>query len=195
MMAVLAVEAGAAAQAGPGRLTGLEKQHLLAIAAEPVAALREGRPPRAPQVSGALTRSLPLAVSLYLDGRLISRHWEIRQPGPLSQSAMLLAAQALSNPRWGVAPTPADAPRLKAGITVLHGFFEIKDDNSLPEGHGVVVMNGFKEGLAGPMDVAEGAGPSELLAFASQIAGMRPGGWLVPETVIFASPADEAREE
>ncbi|MDR1314438.1 MAG: hypothetical protein LBQ12_12310 [Deltaproteobacteria bacterium] len=190
---------GAQAPAQPqqpraGRLTGLEKQQLLSIAAEPVAALREGREPRVPQVTGTLAASLPLVVSLYLDGKLVARHWEIQRPGPLASSAMILSAQALAQPRWGKAPLPTDAPRLKCGILVMHGFVEIKDDSELPDGYGAVVMNGFKEGVAGPMDVDPGAKPSAVLSFASEIAGMRPGGWLVPESALFASPADEARE-
>jgi hypothetical protein len=192
-----ALPAGALAQGQgvrPGRLTGLEKQQLLAIAAEPVAAVREGREPRVPQVTGTLAASLPLAVSLYLDGKLIARHWEIQRPGPLASSALILAAQALSQPRWGAAPRSTDIPRVKCGILVLHGFVEIRDDTELPEGYGAVVMNGFKEGVAGPMDADPGAKASAVLSFASEMAGMRPGGWLVPESALFASPADEARE-
>ncbi|MDR2611282.1 MAG: hypothetical protein LBG06_00015 [Deltaproteobacteria bacterium] len=178
-----------------GRLSGLEKQQLLAIAAEPLAAIREGREPRMPQVSGNLAASLPLAVSLYLDGELVARSWEIKRPGPLAASAMALAARALTGPSWGSPTAAADVPRLKAGILVLHGFIQIKDDTQLPDGHGAVVMNGFKEGVAGPMDAPPGAKPSEILSFASRMAGMRPGGWMIPESTLFASPADEAREE
>jgi hypothetical protein len=194
---LLAQGTGLAQQPQPraGRLNGLEKQQLLAIAREPLSAIAEGREPRTPQASGTLTASLPLAVSLYLDGKLIARSWEIQRPGPLAESAMALAARALSSPKWGAPPATVDVPRVKAGITVLHGFVEIKDDKELPGGYGAVVMNGFKEGVAGPMDVMPGAPGSAILAFASEMAGMRPGGWLVPETALFASPADEAREE
>jgi hypothetical protein len=159
-----------------------------------VAAIREGREPRSPQVTGTLAASLPLAVSLYLDGKLVARHWEIQRPGPLAPSAIILAAQALSQPRWGAAPKSTDVPRVKVGILVMHGFVEIKDDAELPPGHGAVVMNGFKEGLAGPMDVDPEAKSSAILSFASEMAGMRPGGWMVPGSTLFASPADEARE-
>jgi hypothetical protein len=176
------------------RLSGLEKNQLLAIAAEPLAAIREGREPRLPEAAGALSAPLPLAVSLFLDGKLIARHWEIRSPGPLAASAMALTAQALTSPKWGAPPAAEDIPRVRCGILVMHGFVEIKDDSELPADHGAVVMNGFKEGVAGPMDVLPGARPAEILSFASEMAGMRPGGWLVPESVLFASPADEARE-
>jgi hypothetical protein len=108
---------------------------------------------------------------------------------------MALVSQALSAPKWGTPPAAVDVPRVKVGILVLHGFVAIKDDSELPEGHGAVVMNGFQEGVAGPMDAPDGQKPADILSFASRMAGMRPGGWLIPETALFASPADEAREQ
>jgi hypothetical protein len=128
---------------------------------------------------------------MYLDGKLLARSWELARPGPLAGQAMLLSASMLDSPNYGNAPDPAVLSRVKVGVGVFYRFKEIKDETGLGDGEGVVVMNGFKEGVALPNDLPQGYKPQELLSFASQTGGMRPGAWLLPEATLLCAVVDE----
>jgi hypothetical protein len=184
------------AQGGPPRLSGPEKRQLSAIAREPIAAVLEDRAPRQPTVGQRLLAQQPVCVSMYLDGKLVARSWELEMPGPLSVQVSALAASLLTGPGYGAAPDLTDLARVKIGVSVFYRpFRQIKDDSELEEGHGVVVLNGFRVGVAVPLDVAPGSKPADLLSFASGVGGMRPGGWLLPESSLLSAVVDDEREK
>jgi hypothetical protein len=137
--------------------------------------------------------SQAVAVSLYLDGRLLARSWELARPGPLAAQAMLLGASLLQSPDYGTPPGPDDLARVTVGVSVFYRFREIKDEGDLSGGDGVVVINGFKEGVAVPGDVDSPGDPTAILSFASEVAGMRPGAWMLPGTSLLAAQVDEER--
>ncbi|MDR1167161.1 MAG: hypothetical protein LBO66_15075 [Deltaproteobacteria bacterium] len=195
MALLCALSAPLGAQEGSlRRLTGPEKAQLLAIAREPLDASLEGRPIRDPTVGDRLLAVHPLLVSLYLEGKLVARCFELQRPGPLAIQAMSLAARLLESPQYGAAPDPAVLPGAKIAVAILGRFKEIESDLDLREGEGVVVLSGFKEGVAVWGDLAPGQGAKDLLSLASVVAGMRPGGWLTPSATLLSAPADEARE-
>jgi hypothetical protein len=183
------------AQGGPSRLSGPEKRQLAAIAREPIAAAIEMRPMREPQVSQRLMAAQPVAVSIYLDGKLLARSWELARPGPLAAQTSSLAASLLTSPNYGKPPDASALPNVKVGVSVFYRFRQIKDDTELEEGEGAVVMSGFREGVAVPADLPPGHKPGDLLSLASEVGGMRPGAWLLPEAAILAAQADDEREK
>jgi hypothetical protein len=183
------------AQGAPARLSGVEKRQLLAIAKEPLLSAIESRPPREPAVGQRLNIPQPVAVSMYLDGKLIARSWELARPGPLVVQVSSLAAALLTGPNYGNVPDPGILSQVKIGVSVFYRFREIKDDRDLGGGEGVVVMSGFREGVGVPQDVPEGAKPADLLSFASVVGGMRPGTWMLPESTLLSGTVDDEREE
>jgi AMMECR1 domain-containing protein len=132
---------------------------------------------------------------MYLDGKLIARAWELARPGALTSQVSSLSASLLFSPKYGAPPAPEDLDKVKMGVTVFYRFHEIKDETELNEGEGVVVMNGFKEGVGVPGDIEEGGKATELLGFASVVGGMREGAWLLPESTILAATVDDEREK
>jgi hypothetical protein len=183
------------AQGGGIALTGPEKKQLLAIAREPLSAALEGRPVLTPNVGQRLMVRKPVVVSLFLDGKLIARSWEIKEYGPLATQIMGLSSLFLSSPQFGRIPEPEELSRGKIHLAILGRFNQVPDDKAVGEGEGVVILNGFKEGVATPMDIPPGGSIQDMLRIASEIAGLRPNAWLLPETSILTSPADEALEE
>jgi hypothetical protein len=81
------------------------------------------------------------------------------------------------------------------GVHVFYRFRQIKDETELVEGEGVVVLNGFKEGVGVPSDLPPGSKATDLLSFASEVGGLRPAGWMIPESSLLAALVDDEREK
>ncbi|MDR2461030.1 MAG: hypothetical protein LBE38_09690 [Deltaproteobacteria bacterium] len=177
-----------------GRLSGPEKLSLLAIAREPLSSAFESRAPRIPDVGPRLRENRPVVVSLYLDGQLVARSWVLERPGPLVDELINLSTTILSEPMWGRVLTAEEHERVQFGVGVLSRFTEIPDEKAWQEGQAVVVMRGFKTGLALPGDLPVGTSAFDLFSFASEMGGMRKGTWLLDDSSLFTSPADEVRE-
>jgi hypothetical protein len=186
------------------RLSGQELNYLMKVAREPLNALIEERPIREFKDSaapGAINQSLPMAVTLWLNGQILARAWEIRQPQPLMAGTLSLANKVLNNPDQGRAPTIEEWRDLKVGIAVLHRLAEAIDDKEVKAGQAVVILDGFTIGLGLPKDMP---GPkdkpfkyenSDLLSKACEMAGLRPGAWLLPDKLtILAADVDELIE-
>jgi hypothetical protein len=131
---------------------------------------------------------------MYLDGKLIARSFELARPGPLAAQISALAASLLDSPDYGTPPAAGDLAKVKMGFCVFYQWREIKDDSELREGEGAAVVSGFREGVASPADAPSGKA-SDILSFAAQVGGMRPGAWLLPEATILASVVDDEREK
>jgi AMMECR1 domain-containing protein len=178
------------------RLTPKEKAFLLGLAREPLAALLEGRPSRAPAARPArLEETHLLVVSLSLDGRTAARAWEIRRPEPLWQGALTLGAKVLTTPDAGRPLGPEELARAKVSAAVLSGLTEIAGDAEVAAGQGVVVLSGYAFAVGLPGDVPAGSRPFELLSEACRAAGLRPGAWLGERSTLFSALADQVAED
>ena len=177
------------------RLSARELNYLLKVAEEPLLALKESRPPRPltdSASSGALNQTLPAVVTLWLDGQILARAWEIRQPQPLVAGVEALAAKVLDSPDQGRVPTIEEWPRVKVGLAVLHQLAEAADEKEVAKGQAVVVLEGFTIGLGLPKDMTCQYESADLLSKACQMAGLRPNAWLLPDKLtIFSAAVDE----
>ncbi|MDR2302840.1 MAG: hypothetical protein LBF38_12500 [Deltaproteobacteria bacterium] len=180
------------------RLSAQELNFILKVAKEPLNALREGReirPLEVTQFPRALNQSSPMAVTLWLDGQILARAFEIRQPQPIVDGILALAQKVLAEPDEGRVPTMEEWPRVKVGVAVLHGLLEAQSDQEVGAGQAVVVLEGFTIGVGLPKDMPSRYQSSDLLSKACQMAGLRPNAWLLPEKVtIFAALVDEMVE-
>jgi AMMECR1 domain-containing protein len=136
-----------------------------------------------------------MAVTLWLDGQILARAFEIRQPQPIVDGILALAQKVLAEPDEGRVPTMEEWPRVKVGVAVLHGLLEAQSDQEVGAGQAVVVLEGFTIGVGLPKDMPSRYQSSDLLSKACQMAGLRPNAWLLPEKVtIFAALVDEMVE-
>jgi AMMECR1 domain-containing protein len=137
-----------------------------------------------------------MAVTLWLDGQILARAWEIRQPLQLVPGTLALASKALDSPDQGRVPTIEEWPRVKVGVAVLHRLAEAADDKAVKAGQAVLILEGFKIGLGLPKDLPGKYDSAELLSSACQLAGLRPNAWLIPEKLtIFSTDVDELIQE
>jgi AMMECR1 domain-containing protein len=84
--------------------------------------------------------------------------------------------------------------RVEIGLDLLSGYAPAKDETEIPPRSAVIIYSGFTEWLALPGDVKSDRA-ADLLTYACQQAGLRPGAWLLPEeTAIFSAQVDSARE-
>ncbi|MDR0882281.1 MAG: hypothetical protein LBP55_07040 [Candidatus Adiutrix sp.] len=183
-------------QGGALAMTGSQKRTLLLIAREAVEASRAGRPSREPtNLDRRLTLAQPLIISIYLDGRLWTRAWQLKNASPLYLAARGLTYEALAHPKIGGRPlTPEELGRVQIGLDVLSGYAQAKDETEVPPRSAVIIYSGFTEWLALPGDVKSDQA-ADLLTYACQQAGLRPNAWLLPqETTIFSAQVDTARE-
>jgi hypothetical protein len=176
-------------------LTGAEKRVLWLIAKEAVTAALEDRASREATVEPRLSLPQPMVVSIYLDGKLRARTWRLKDSQPLYLEARDLTKEALTKPKVGQGDlSPEELARAEVSAAVLGEYVQVKDDTEVPPQSGVVIFNGFKEGLALPGDAPSGSA-ADLLTFACEQAGLRPKIWLLPEvTTIFAVKVDEIQE-
>jgi hypothetical protein len=181
------------------RLSAKEMTYLLVLAKEPLNAFKEGREVRPldkPSYTPGINQTLPTVVTLWLDGQILARAWEIRQPQPLNEGVLTLAAKVLDSPNQGRVPTMEECLRVKVGVAVLHNLEEAYDDKAIGLEQAVVILEGFTMGIGLPKDMPPHYKNSEMLSKACQMAGLRPNIWLLPDKcTIFAADVDEVVEK
>ena len=176
-------------------LSGPQRKTLLLIAREAVDAALETRASREATVDARLRAPQPLVVSIYVDGELRARSWRLKPYQPLYLDARDVTYEAINRPRdKDSALTPAELARAQIGLTALSGYTRARDDRDVPPRSAVIVLSGFTEALGLPGDVPSDSA-ADLLSHACERAGLRPQIWLLPQTAIFYSQADGAREE
>ena len=176
-------------------LSGPQRKTLLLIAREAVDAALETRASREATVDARLRVPQPLAVSIYVDGRLRARSWRLKPYQPLYLDARDVTYEAINRPRDKDSPlTPAELARAQIGLAVLSGYTRALDDRDVPPRSAVIVLSGFTEAVGLPGDVASDS-IADLLSHACERAGLRPRIWLLPQTTIFYAQVDGAREE
>jgi hypothetical protein len=135
-----------------------------------------------------------MVLSLYLDGQLLARAWELRSPGALSAAAPILAQKAMTSPDAGRPPTFEELPRVKVGIAVIHDLREVASDKEAKSGEAAIALIGFSFAVGLPSDLAAGGAPFQLYSKACEISGLRPGAWLADGAALFAGTAEELAE-
>lgn len=194
LLVPLNIKAQSPSSAALSPLTGPQKRNLLLIAREAIDATVEGRASREAMVEERLSQAQPLVVSIYVDGQLRGRAWNLRANSPLYLSARDLTYQAIENPKVSKQPLALDElARAKVSVAALGHYNRAKDDSEVYPGQAVLIFNGFTEWLALPEDV-ESKKAADLLSYACQQAGLRPRVWLLPETVIYTASVEESRE-
>jgi hypothetical protein len=177
------------------KLPGPVRRDLLALAKEPLAAAAAGRPVRTPQINKNLEVALPLVVSLYLNGQLVARAWNLESPSPIGTAAMALAAKALVDPDLGRPLTPEELPLATVGVAAIRDLREIPDDRALGPNQAAVVLSGLTQSVGLPSDAPPPKKAEDLLNLTCELAGLRPGAWLSGQSVILAGQAAEALEK
>ncbi len=176
-------------------LTGAQKTVLLQIAREAIDATLENRESRTATVEPRLQEAQPMAVSVYVDGKLRGRAWALKTAAPLFENARDIAYQAIDEPRaGGEMLSLEELARAQVAVAVLGKYTRAKDDAEVPPRSAVVIYNGFTEWMALPGDV-ESDQAADLLSYACEQAGLRPKVWLMPQTSIFWAEVQEIREE
>ncbi|MDR1297703.1 MAG: hypothetical protein LBO05_10120 [Deltaproteobacteria bacterium] len=180
------------------RLGARELNYLVALAREPLNALTESRTVRQPRDNAAmpfLNQSHPLAVTLWLDGGILARSVEIRQPLPLAQGAMILGARVLDSPDAGRVPTAEEWPKVKIAVAVMRKLAEVADDSEISAGQAVVVVNGFKIAVGFPGDLPKNASVYDLLGKTCELFGLRSSSWLSERSSLLSAVVDEMLEK
>jgi len=171
-----------------------EKKVILLIAREALNAAVENRPSREARVERRLQTAQPMVLSLYVDGNLRARAWSLKNPQPIYLAARDLVQTALTESKVSDQPlNQEEMARAKIGLAVLGHYAQAKDDTEIPPRSAVIIFNGFTEGLALPGDVPGGSA-ADILSYACEQAGLRPQVWLLPNTTIFYTPAEETKE-
>ncbi len=176
-------------------LTGAQKNVLLQIAREAIDATLENRESRTATVEPRLTVPQPIAISVYVDGKLRGRAWSLKSNTPLVESARTITYTAIDEPKTGGDMLSLEElARAEVSVAVLGQYTKAADDRDIPPRSAVVVYNGFTEWMALPGDV-ESDQAADLLRYACEQAGLRPNIWLLPQTSIFWAEAQEVREK
>ena len=170
-------------------LTNTEERDLNLIAQEAILSKLEGRPARQPQVGPRLMMAQGLVVSIYIENKLVGRTWRLREPLPLAQGALALTQTALDDPKEPFSALSLDdLEQAVAVATPLDHYQRVADDRQVPPRSAVIVYKGFTEAVGLPGDVPS-AEASDLLSFACEMAGLRPGTWMLPDAAIFTATA------
>jgi hypothetical protein len=178
------------------QFVGPLRRDILALAKEPLKAILEGRAPRAPsQGVKGLEAALPLVISVHVNNQLLARTWQLENPPPLQQAALLLGAQVLVDPKIGRPLTEEELPLATVSLAVLSNLKEVKDDKEILSDQAAIVFNGFKQSIGLPSDVPTGTKPQQLLNLTCQLAGLRPGAWLTSRSTIFSAQVSEVFEK
>jgi hypothetical protein len=179
------------------RFSARELNYLLLLAREPLQAAVEGREIRAPRENTgfpALDQSHPLVVTLWLDGKILARAFEIREPPALSAGAMVLGARVLDTPDAGRPPTAEELPRVRAAVAVLRELEEVGGDGDIGPGRAAVVLNGFTIAVGLPKDMPAGYRSAELLAGTCELFGLRPSAWLSDKSSLISAQVSEFQD-
>ncbi|MDR1658609.1 MAG: hypothetical protein LBT47_13895 [Deltaproteobacteria bacterium] len=178
-------------------LSGKEKKFLMSLAKEPLNALIKSTVPlerKAPASMTRLNQSQRLVVTVFVDGQLVARAWELRQPGPLQAAAVSLGARALVDPDVGRALTSDEWSRATISVAIIYNFADLTDDRQAQAGQALVVLNDFDFAVGLPSDLPAGYTTAQLLTAACQLSGLRPNAWLGQRVSLFAGDVEEIFE-
>lgn len=176
-------------------LTGAQKSVLVQIAREAIVATLENRESRAATVEPRLKQPQPLAISVYVDGRLRGRAWRLKTAAPLFENVRDVTYEAIDEPKTGGEMLSLEElSRAEVAVAVLGSYTKAVSDQDIPPRSAVVIYNGFTEWLALPGDV-DSDSTADLLRHGCEEAGLRPNVWLLPQTTLFWAEVDQAREK
>ncbi|MHB2154252.1 AmmeMemoRadiSam system protein A [Calditrichota bacterium GD2] len=174
-----------------------EKKYLLQLARETIKARLFGRPlPQPEAISENLKTNTGAFVTLTKNGRLRGCIGYVVGLKPLYQAIQELAiAAAFNDPRF----PPLEKEELddvEIEISVLTPLEPVKDVSEIETGkHGLMVRNGFYEGLLLPQVASEyGWDRETFLSETCLKAGLPPTAWQDPRTEIFKFSALIFRE-
>jgi hypothetical protein len=171
-----------------------ESNFLLKMAREPVAAILADRRPRdikAPASMRRLNQSQRLVMTIYLDGELLARAWELRTPGVLQATTVSLAHRILETPDIGRPPTYDEMRRITFGMAVLHDLKEVPSDKEARPGQAVLATIKFTFAVGLPSDLGAGHTPFQLYSRACELSGLRSGAWLADGANLYAGNVEE----
>ena len=194
ILALITAPGPAEAQTRYQPLSVKEKNFLLRMAREPVAAILEGRRPRdlrAPSSMRRLNQSQRLVMTIFLDGELLARAWELRTPGVLQATTVSLAHRIMQTPDVGRPPTYEEMPRIRIGLAVLHDLKEVATEKEALVGQALVALSGFSFAVGLPSDLPRGYTTFQLYSRACEISGLRSGEWLGDDATIYAGAVEE----
>jgi AmmeMemoRadiSam system protein A len=182
-------------------LTADERETLLAIAREAVAASVAGRPLPQVKVEGpALNQKCGAFVTLKSRGELRGCIGQFEAEGPLYLTVQQMAcAAATEDPRFFDQPIrPQDVPGLEIDISVLSPLERTRDPLSLELGkHGIYIRKGYRAGCFLPQVATEtGWSKEEFLGHCcAGKAGLRPDAWRESDTEVYLFTAEIIEEE
>lgn len=194
-LAVISME-GAIAQNQGFELTPLERKHLLMIAREAAEAHLDGRLRRQLLPNPRLERRQGLAVSYYSDdGRLLRRAWRLAQAWEMTQAAADLSVKAGFEPDGENPPlTSTEARSSRIRVSVLSDYVRITAPDEIGPQDAVVVLWGFKEGLALPGDTTSAPLGRNMLESACLSIGLNSQTWRLDEATLFKAKLHETTE-
>jgi hypothetical protein len=189
--------------AAPGPLWGAEefslpgpvRRDLIALAKEPLTAAVAGREVRVPRPNKALDPAFPMVVSLYLNGLLAARAWNLESPGPMSQTALALGAQVLVDPSLGRVLEAEELPLATVGVAIIRDLAEARDDRDLRPGMAAIVFSGLTVSVGLPSDAPPPKTAQDLLNLTCELAGLRPTAWLGGQSTILTGLTAETLEK
>lgn len=186
----------APAQGRGFELTPLDRKHLLMIAREAAEAHLDGRPRRRPRPNPRLERRQGLAVSYYAnDGRLLRRAWRLAQPWAMTEAAAELSVEAGFASNGAQPPLgPGEARASRIRVSVISDYVRITEAEEIGPQDAVVILWGFKEGLALPGDAAAAPHGLNMLEAAGLSIGLNAPAWRLDGAVLFKARPHEITE-
>ena len=137
-------------------LTDGDRQALLRLARDAVAAAIEGRePPDLKNPSGALRKEGAAFVTLRIAGELRGCIGHTRAVSPLRESVREMARSAAERDSRFTPLRPQELPGLSIEISVLSPMTPIRPEEVIPGTHGLYVRSGTKAGLLLPQVAVE----------------------------------------
>jgi AMMECR1 domain-containing protein len=195
LFVILAAPAAAQTQAAPYQpLSVKEKNFLIRMAREPMDALLKGRNPRdltAPGSMRRLNQSQRLVMTLFLDGQLLARAWELRTPGVLQATTVSLAHRIMESPDVGRAPTYDEMSRIRVSMAVIHDLKDIANDKDAHAGQALVATIGMDFAVGLPSDLERGYTPFQLFSKACELSGLRNTAWLGDRATLYSGEVEE----
>ena len=137
-------------------LTDGDRQTLLRLARDTVAATTEGREPSDLEIpSGALRKEGAAFVTLHVSGQLRGCIGHTRAVTPLWQSVRDMARSAARNDSRFASLRADELPDLNVEISVLSPMSPIRPEDVVPGTHGLYVKSGKRAGLLLPQVAVE----------------------------------------
>lgn len=173
-------------------LNQAERQELLAIAHEAIAARLRGRPPKLKPNSPRLTALRAAFVCLKIGKRLRGCIGQLTATGPLWETVRDMAVEAaFADPRF-LPLTERELPKVRLEISVLSKMRRCHDPGEVEVGrHGLYIVKGGRRGVLLPQVAVElGWDRETFLAETCLKAGCEPECWRQAGTEIYTFTAE-----